>query len=241
MIDISYLIKDFIKCRGDLQWWINNRFNSKKQFAIDRRIFDKKLFQYIVAADGTKYVLRDGANVCNVPDVKRDYRFDDIRKEDIVLDIGANVGGFAIPASRMSDHVFAVEPFTLGELYENIMLNKAKVTLIDGALGNGTPQEIQWATITKIIKTFTLAKLKEKCGGKVDFLKCDVEGFEWEIDPWSFEGIRRIELECHYFPKPYPQPNPGLLMYLEKHYHIETSDRDEEPDVKIVHAVAKWA
>ena len=237
-MNVPYLIKDFVKCRGDLQHFINNRFNSRKQFAIDRRIFDKNLFKYIVAADDTRYVLRDGANVCNVPDVRRDYMFDDIRKDDVVLDIGANVGGFAIPASRLSNHVFAIEPFTLGELYENVVLNKSNMTIINGALGTGMPQEIQWGGSSKVISTYTLAKLKDLCGGRVDFLKCDCEGFEWMIDPKDFAGIRRIELECHYLLPPYPQPNPALIVYLEKHYSVTVSTR-KDANIKIVHAVQK--
>ncbi|MDO8727379.1 MAG: hypothetical protein Q7J35_15015 [Candidatus Methanoperedens sp.] len=37
------------------------------------------------------------------------YRINNIRREDIVLDIGAYVGAFSLVVSRMIKHVYAVE------------------------------------------------------------------------------------------------------------------------------------
>src|SRR5512136_2593164 len=85
-----------------------------------------------------------------------EYRFDDIRPEDIVVDIGANVGAFCIRAARVSDHVFAVEPVACEVLKENIRLNRSRVTLIEGALGDGRPGEISWDRTTVTVPTYTL-------------------------------------------------------------------------------------
>ncbi|MDD1667117.1 MAG: FkbM family methyltransferase, partial [Methanomicrobiales archaeon] len=74
----------------------------------------------------------------------REYWFGDIRPEDHVLDIGANVGAFSIRAARYSPHVVAVEPVTAEVLRENVRLNRAKVTVIEGALGDGNRGEIDW-------------------------------------------------------------------------------------------------
>ncbi len=41
-----------------------------------------------------------------------EYRFEDIRPGDRVLDIGANVGAFCIRAARLGGRVTAVEPVT---------------------------------------------------------------------------------------------------------------------------------
>ena len=73
-----------------------------------------------------------------------EYRFDDIRNEDHVLDIGANVGAFCLRAARFSRHVVAVEPVTTDILEENVALNHAGVLVIRGALGTGEPVEIVW-------------------------------------------------------------------------------------------------
>jgi len=40
------------------------------------------------------------------------YRFYDIKKDDVVLDLGANIGAFSMFVSRNVNHVYAVEPVT---------------------------------------------------------------------------------------------------------------------------------
>jgi FkbM family methyltransferase len=153
-----------------------------------------------------------------------EYRFDDIRKDDIVIDIGANVGAFAIRAARLSRHVVAVEPLTCDILEENIRLNgvEAEVHIIRGALGDGTPAEIQWDGWAASVQTFTLRDLIVLAGGG-DFLKCDCEGAEWEIDPHALAGVRRIEMELH-LPPICKKVDPALLSYISRYYDF-TIDR----------------
>jgi hypothetical protein len=62
-----------------------------------------------------------------------EYRFDDICPDDVVVDIGANVGAFCIRAARMSRNVTAVEPVTAALLKNNIRTNGVSVQVIDGA------------------------------------------------------------------------------------------------------------
>jgi hypothetical protein len=148
-----------------------------------------------------------------------EYRFGDIRPEDIVLDIGANVGGFCIRAARMSGHVTAVEPVTTHPLLENIRINKVSVRVIAGALGDGKPQEICWDDCRVVSPTYPLRDLIAMSGG-CDFLKCDCEGAEWLINPCELEHIRRIEMEIHLPPISGP-PNPPLLAYIGRLYDFE--------------------
>jgi FkbM family methyltransferase len=148
-----------------------------------------------------------------------DYRFDDIRREDVVLDIGANVGAFCIRAARLSDRVTAVEPVTTELLLENIRLNDARVEVIRGALGCGMLAEISWDGTKASVPTFTLRQIIGLAGG-CDFLKCDCEGAEWLIHPGDLEGIRRIEMELH-LPPIGGRPNPVLLEYIGRHYDFE--------------------
>jgi hypothetical protein len=152
-----------------------------------------------------------------------EYRFDDIRKEDIVIDIGANVGAFCIRAARYSDHVIAVEPVTTEILQENIVLNRARVTVIAGALGDGCRGEITWDGVRVSVPTYTLGQIIGMAGG-CDFLKCDCEGGEWLMKPGDLAGVRRIEMELHLPPIGGP-PSQALLGYIGRNYDFEIERR----------------
>lgn len=148
-----------------------------------------------------------------------EYRFDDILREDRVLDIGANVGGFCIRAAKKSGHVTAVEPVTTHTLRENIRANNASVQVIEGALGDGKPAEICWDDCRVVSRTYPLRDLIQMSGG-CDFLKCDCEGAEWLINPPELHNIRRIEMEIHLPPISGP-PNQELLAYISRWYDFE--------------------
>lgn len=148
-----------------------------------------------------------------------EYRFDDIRPDDRVLDIGANVGGFCIRAARIGGHVTAVEPVTTPLLLENIRANNVSVLVIAGALGNGKPAEICWDDCRVVTSTYPLKDLITMSGG-CDFLKCDCEGAEWLINPCELRNVRRIEMEIHTPPISGP-PDPALLDYIGRFYDFE--------------------
>jgi FkbM family methyltransferase len=148
-----------------------------------------------------------------------EYRFDDLRPEDRVLDIGANVGGFCIRAAKIAGHVTAVEPVTVNPLRENIQANNAPVRVIEGALGDGSPADISWDDCHVTSPTYTLKNLIAMSGG-CDFLKCDCEGAEWLINPRELRNVRRIEMEIHLPPISGP-PDPALLEYIGCFYDFE--------------------
>jgi hypothetical protein len=148
-----------------------------------------------------------------------EYRFDDIRPADRVLDIGANAGGFCIRAARTGGHVTAVEPVTTPLLLENIRLNNVSVQVITGALGSGKPAEIIWDDCRVVSPTYPLRDLIGMSGG-CDFLKCDCEGAEWLINPGELQDVRRIEMEIHLPPISGPT-NPALLEYISRFYNFE--------------------
>jgi hypothetical protein len=148
-----------------------------------------------------------------------EYRFDDMRLNDRVLDIGANVGGFCIRAAGMAGQVTAVEPVTTAPLLENIRTNNVSVRVIAGALGNGKPAEICWDDCRVVSPTYPLRDLVSMSGG-CDFLKCDCEGAEWLINPCELVNIRRIEMEIHLPPISGP-PDPALLEYISRFYDFE--------------------
>jgi len=170
-------------------------------------------------------VTRDGIKFLTIPTRFRqitevpDYSYNDIKKEDIVIDIGANVGAFCIRAARYSDHIFAVEPVAGAILRENIRLNDVPVQVIEGALGDGSPHRVSWDDCTVIAPTFPLKKIIAMAGG-CDFLKCDCEGAEWLINPGDLKDIRRIEMELH-LPPIGGRPAPELLDYISRHFIFE--------------------
>ncbi len=177
-------------------------------------LFPSFSMQPIVTRDQIQFRMIDAPyrQIMEVPE----YLFDDIRPDDFVLDIGANIGAFCLRAARFSPHVTAVEPVTVDLLEENVRLNHAEVRIIRGALGTGNPAEISWDGCHLLAPTYTLGKLISTAGG-CDFLKCDCEGAEWLIQPRDLDGIRRIEMELH-IPPISASPNPVLLEYIGDRY-----------------------
>ncbi|NMA11445.1 MAG: FkbM family methyltransferase [Methanomicrobiales archaeon] len=169
-----------------------------------------------------------------------EYHFDDIRPDEIVMDLGANVGAFCIRAARRSRHVLAVEPILTEALRENVARNGGGVDVVDGALGTGESVRIAWGEKTLAVTTRTLGEFAAMAGG-CDFLKCDCEGAEWFIRPQDLDGVRRIEMELHMPPIGGPV-NRRLLDYIGEHYDFEI-ERTPGYDVKgvmgVLHAVRK--
>ena len=225
-----------------LKYWVYNNLKDPDNFSIN-----SKIFPYVMMENGA--IFRTSDDLSTLFDVLQDYSFSDIRKEDYVIDIGANIGGFTILAAKLSDNIIAVEPITIRELKNNIKLNNMNIRIIEGALGDGQWHIITWIRNSKKIKTFSFTQLKQISGG-CDFLKCDCEGFEWFIHPEEIEGIRRIEMEIHNF-NPSKNNPEELLDYIFKNYNvnIEPEDKtieefldsfdDEVSEVIIIHANKK--
>ena len=89
-----------------------------------------------------------------------EYCFGDIRPEDVVVDIGANIGAFCLRAARTARRVTAVEPVACSLLRENIRLNGADVRVIEGALGDGKKRilEIERSSREKLAKSIVSAR-----------------------------------------------------------------------------------
>lgn len=134
-MDILYILIDLWRTRN-LQQWVNNRFNDPSKVVLDINQIEK-----VITCDGLTYMVTEDLKYMQM--VKDDYSFNDIHKDDIVIDIGANIGGFCLPASRLSDNVYAVEPITTQELRKNISLNNANITVIESALGDGSEMSVE--------------------------------------------------------------------------------------------------
>lgn len=156
-----------------------------------------------------------------------EYDYSDIRETDIVLDIGACVGGFSLEVHKKVDHIYSIEPLFTDELCENIRLNHAKnIAVFEYALGKSdTTQEISFVGKTRDMWCKSLSELICLCGGHVDILKLDCEGGEWCIEPHELEGIRRIEAEIHSFNGERTEDFTDMLLSLD--YDVQILNRSK--------------
>lgn len=230
MIDLIYILKDLWRTR-DLQKWVNNRFKDENMV-----IFPKNYLYSIETTDGLKFFLDDQYTA--IIDSIKDYRIDLIHPDDIVLDVGANIGGFALRASLRSNHVYALEPIFIERLTRNIEANSKHIHVIKGALGgiSGGKRVFSYFGYERSASIFTLTDLKAIAGG-CDYLKCDCEGNEWEIRTEELIGIRHIEMELHRTGVNHNEKFTSLMTFLEERYAIELDLKPEYPELYgILHA-----
>lgn len=224
-MDILFILQDLWRVRN-LQQWVNRRYNNP-----DKIILDKHDLKTVQTQCGALFAVNPAVN--NALHIYREYDLSGIRPTDTILDIGACVGGFSIPAALAAPegHIYAVEPLYVGELRENIVLNglQDRITVIEAGLGSGEPLHIEYSGREKTIPTLPLSELRRMCG-PVDFLKCDCEGAEWAIIPEDLRGIRRIEMETHQGRESVLPQNPALLSYLREHYTVRINTK-RWPDI----------
>lgn len=200
-----------------------------------------KQLDYFVM-DGIKYKVDGYANITVTSD-RFEYDISDIKLDDIVLDIGTTVGDFTIAASKRAKSVYAVEPLFYEELESNLKLNNcSNVVVLKFAIGNGEIIDLSFNkkeqkgvithTLSDIIKMIRFYSNEE-----VTFIKCDIEGYEWFINPSDFNGVRRIEMEIH--PKMFPTEsyNPNLIPYIKEHW--DTTFTHEDRPAYVLHAKPK--
>ena len=223
-MDWKYILMDLWRTR-DLQEWANHRFN-----ASDRIVLETRDLHTIQTSSGAMFAAN--RMVSNALHIYREYDLSDIRPTDTILDIGACIGGFSIPAAMQATdgRVIALEPLYPEELRENIALNSLddRIQVIEAGIGTGDPMHVRYMGREKTIPTLTLSDLRSRCG-PIDFLKCDCEGAEWSIRPDDLHGIRRIELELHQGRQSVLPENPELLKYLRINYSVRTHSK-RRPD-----------
>lgn len=130
-------------------------------------------------------------------------KFFTVEKDDIVLDLGASVGSFTYSILENNPKkCYVVEAMSnhIDLLKEN--LNTSAVQIIHGAITDKKNIDITWSGITEKVPTFTFEELLKKHNiSKIDFLKCDCEGGEYEVfqeKNISFlKTISKIVVEFH--------------------------------------------
>jgi len=219
MVNIPYLINDLIECKFNLQNWLNNRYRRPGWVPICH-----KDIASFTTVDGCIFNCHEAMFIYTLT-IPCEYHYTDIKRDDIVIDLGANIGGFCIRAAKKSDYVYAVEPIFTDELRKNILQNNVNITVLETAIGDGTPQSVNYMIGEKVVPTISFKELLSQCNG-CDFLKCDIEGGEAFIDPNDLKDIRRIEMEFH-FKTPLKTPNT-LIEWLKNNYHYSIDSSSTE-------------
>jgi len=137
------------------------------------------------------------------------YKVEDLKEDDIVLDLGANIGSFTLPAAQVCKRVIAVEPMFWTQLRQNIKLNSlTNIIVIPESINTyevdcqeyttWNPQNIE---IQKLISEY-----------QPTYLRMDIGGAEWkEKDIKWISKLRHLELELHFWTKEQQEKGLGEL------------------------------
>lgn len=128
---------------------------------------------------------------------------DNVKKDWVVFDVGANIGYHTILFSRMVKVVYAFEPvpITFDMLVENLNHNKVKnVIPIKRALGIkiGKVSESIWRVWDFIMETdiYDFTTIDEFCKSKkikrLDCIKIDTDGFDFEIVQGAIKTLEKF-------------------------------------------------
>ncbi len=123
-----------------------------------------------------------------------------------ILDLGANAGVFTLfalscaPEARV--HSVEAQPHFLPVIHANVAVNRfAERTTVENAIVGGSFNE--WTQSLRSnhpqVADFSISRYLSKVG-QCDFLKCDVEGAEFELFQGDLEwlgAVRGIALEYH--------------------------------------------
>ena len=111
-----------------------------------------------------------------------------IKKNDVIVDVGASIGDFSINSAKLANKVFAFEmnKHRVQLMEKNITFNKSKNIVL---------KNWQIASLDKIFKLFKIPAC--------NLLKIDCEGAEYRIfrntSPATLAKIRNIAMEAHLF------------------------------------------
>ncbi len=149
--------------------------------------------------------------------------------DKIILDIGANIGLFALHVSPYAEKIICVEPTPSHMAKQQEILKGLPVTHVEAALSNKVgEQDFHWCGINTTmnslqdrhsgikfkVKTTTLQELIRLVPGNIDFCKIDIEGSEWQAITYDTLAvasafIKKIFIELH-------PPNQHSQDYFKK-------------------------
>lgn len=110
-------------------------------------------------------------------------RLFEVEEGDIVVDLGASLGPFTYSIlPKNPKKCFVVEPLSYHIDILNKNVGQENVKIIQGAISDKKKLEITWDGITETSPTFTFKEfLDVNKINKIDFLKCDCEGGEYDV------------------------------------------------------------
>jgi autotransporter strand-loop-strand O-heptosyltransferase len=122
-------------------------------------------------------------------------RFFEVEEGDIVVDLGASLGPFTYKIlPKNPKQCYVVEPIShqIEILKRNV--GQENVKIIQGAITDKKKIEISWDEMTESVPTFSFREFLDNQGiNKIDFLKCDCEGGEYDVfQPSNVEFLKSI-------------------------------------------------
>ncbi|MFH0851953.1 MAG: FkbM family methyltransferase [Candidatus Peregrinibacteria bacterium] len=197
-------------------------------------LFRPKEFHYVIG--GNDFLVRKNASdMLTLREVWSHHVYLDPPANGIVVDIGANIGAFTVLAAQRSKRVIAFEPLqeTARILKQNTR-NLRNVSIFPFAIagsegtrtlsfGRHKPGKasivLRRGPEQENIRTIALQQVFDLCGvSRIDLLKIDVEGAEYEIllssPPEVLRRINAITMEFHDFLP--PQHHSTLVHLLQK-------------------------
>ena len=175
-----------------LQWTLTYALRQQSMMVID------DLEGLVLEYKGIKFY-PDVLNYPRMFEAGDRYRVERVSSTDIVLDLGANIGSFTLPAAKVAKKVIAVEPLFPMYLINNAKLNNLENVVVYGLAVNiiDSNIEVDCQEYRKVVER--LPNLSELFIPKPTFLRMDIGGMEWNLPPNICEGIRDLEIEFHYW------------------------------------------
>jgi FkbM family methyltransferase len=130
-------------------------------------------------------------------------RFFEVEEGEIVVDLGASLGPFThsiLPKNPKLCYVVEPLSYQIDILHKNV--GQDNVNIIQGAITDKKNIIITWDEVTESVPTFTFKEFLDKNEiTKIDFLKCDCEGGEYDVFQQSniefLKTIPKIVTEFH--------------------------------------------
>lgn len=203
-----------------IRWLIFRAFLFLLDRSFESRDKGKKELYQIKQADARFEVRRGTSDSFVIDEVWRKHDYGE-QHNGIVLDIGANIGAFTVYAARTADMVIAIEASSenFTRLKRNVDLNSLSNTHVKHACVSSRPgvSALHYhetnngmssttfkgpSKYTEQVKNVTFSDIFQRHKiTHIDFVKCDVEGGEFDIfsgENLGFLGqIDKIALEVH--------------------------------------------